>query len=427
MLEVIEIGMHEPHLNIFHAYRGPTSSEEAATRQLEDNLTRALMVTLDVTKNSPFAAAIFETLHLPAEAAFTPYRCGLQVSRPSPDWPAPERRRLLVIHGGPDLVIDQDAGSATTGRSDAVIVMRDCVVAIESKLGNRVSQGQLDRHRATLDIQDERICDVTWTQLTRALAEVGAAEPSKSVAAFVAQQLEEYLRMNGYGGVSLEHFAFFATGPEDRDPLVKEGIQRALRELGTEVKNALDSPWASQLLNIMPQNREASFIIAPTTATPRPPHLTIAMHPSGLSFLANVELASAYGMFLRSWQEDPDGFIDVIKNLATQPVRTANDIPWIFGVTRRVRQGIRNYHYWSAVSVATETLAGMPPDLLRQFIDHAIEKPAPEGYSEGYPAITISKNYPAEFVLAKGDLAGALAADAQQLESFFNWIRHPIR
>jgi hypothetical protein len=216
--------MQDPHLNVFHAYRGAAYSENASARQLEDNLTRSLVITLDLIRESPARMPIFEALGIDESESDKPYQCQLQVSRESPDWPPPSLRRLVVIHGGPQLQIADTSHQASKGRVDAIVTTSGCLMAIESKLDNVVGQSQLDRHRDTLDIRSPERVDVTWSELVRRIRSIPREHRSDAVVDFILTQFEEYLQMNGFGGLTHEHFSYFAHASDRRDPLVKDGI-----------------------------------------------------------------------------------------------------------------------------------------------------------------------------------------------------------
>src|SRR4051794_15891195 len=96
--------MSDPHLNLFQAYRGPVASDVARERQLEDNLTRALIALLHVVRMSPAQWPLLEVLGFPRGDAAEHVQCLLQVSEQDPAWPPPADRHLVVIHGGAGLV-----------------------------------------------------------------------------------------------------------------------------------------------------------------------------------------------------------------------------------------------------------------------------------------------------------------------------------
>ncbi len=415
--------MSDPHTNIFHAYRGPASSEDASERQLEDNLTRSLVITLNHVRESSARRALLDALHVPPLHQDRAFHCRLQVSAASPDWPEPSKRRLLVIHGGPVLTATESPGDAMTGRADAVIATGDFLLAIESKLEDQVQQSQLDRHRETLGIPETGISTVTWSELARVARRILTKGPAEPVARFVLEQFEEYLRMNGFGGLTQEHFTYFAQVPSDRDPLVKEGIRRALEEIGDEVARTTGTYWAPCMMKMQKDQSDAGVVLEAGKRAEKP-HLTIAIGAAGLSIFANVELQGPYTQFVNAWRTNPDALIEIIRQLGRMPVQSADDIPWRFRVVRRAYLGRpRDYHYWSSADIAANTLAAWPEEMIHQFIDQVVEKP--EG--EGAPEIMVVRSYPVPVVLGSDQLSARLSTDAVQLESFFDWIGVPFR
>jgi hypothetical protein len=77
---------------------------------------------------------------------------------------------------------------------------------------------------------------VTWAEIAGAARDALARDKQPSVARFVLGQLEEYPRMNGFGGFTHAHFSFFVASPDERDDLTKDGIRRTLRSVIDELK-----------------------------------------------------------------------------------------------------------------------------------------------------------------------------------------------
>lgn len=97
------------HLNVFHAYRGASQDDVARERQLEDNLTRALAITITRLEGVEARATVLGALGVDSD-----HRAGLRTLRaevtvPGATWPPSNRRRLLVVHGGPRLQLEGDS------------------------------------------------------------------------------------------------------------------------------------------------------------------------------------------------------------------------------------------------------------------------------------------------------------------------------
>lgn len=413
----------EPHVNLFFAYRGPSPSDEAATRQLEDNLTRALIVTLRTVQDRHARRALLRALSIDEDALDQPPRVALQVRAPGDDWPPRHRRRLLVIHGGPALTIATGTSPTVTGRADAVVIAGDSLVAIESKLANVVERAQLDRHCTTLGIPPDAIVDVNWSTLARVMHSLRVSESVDAVGAYLIRQLGEYLMLNGFGTLSESHFAYFAVPVDDRDSSVKDGIRRILGDLGVTVAAMIGTPWTPHVLNITPRSTDAGVVLEPGERG-RAPHLTIGLDPSGMTIFGNVELEPSYRVFVRALASAPEQFVGIVRALGGQVVRTAADLPWEFRVVRRVPLSQpRQYHYWTSFTAAAPVLASWPDETIVDLIRRAIEKPA----GEAAPEIVLARRYPASMLIRNERVAELLAADARALEPYFAWLGVPMR
>ena len=416
--------MNDPHLNIFHSYRGPSASEGTATRQLEDNLTRALIITLEKIRQSAARVEMLRSLRIPVTNLNEPYQCRLQVSKEDPDWPRSSKRRLLVIHGGPTLNVTREHDATMTGRVDAIIASNDFVLAIESKLGNQVSEGQLDRHRATLGITSAGTDDITWTDVFRAARHARLSTKHEPIVHFVLKQFEEYLHMNGFGGLTEEHLSYFALRQESRDDLVKDGIRRALTELITTLAKIWGTDWnVHRPGNIMNGGRDAFVKLAPGREG-QSPHLSVVIGPAGLDIFENGETERPFSRFRKALKQDEYGLIEVLRSLGTDwPQQVATTPTWRLSVVRRIPNRPRFDHYHPALDIVIATLVGWDDAHISWFLESVTEKP--EG--EHAPEIKLIRTYPADLIINNDDLPAQLAADASQLEPFFDWLGEPVR
>ncbi len=417
--------MSDPHFNIFHAYRGSNRSEAAAYRQLEDNLTRALGITLRAIHGTSMQAALLERLGFDSSESEDDYRVHLQLARP-PTTP-PAKRFLLVIHGGPKLQMNERENTATTSRVDAVVVSRRTMVAIESKIDNVVERSQLDRHRAAFEVPATNVFDLTWSELARAIRSISLTPAAPHVARYVLSQFEEYLTMNGFGGLTHEHFAYFALPPEERDMLVKDGIRRSLEEIGGYLVKGIPTEWNRRVLNIASNaSHGADFgvvVIEPGSRASHP-HLTISIDSSGLHIHPNIELEPPYQRFKKTLRGRPAGLTGLLRQLGRNPIRSDSDRPWRFRVVRRTPLGPpRQYHYYPLIDVATTVFQTWDNSELVGFIEKMTTKPD----GEAAPQILIVKTHPSTHLLAADDFESTLLDDIREIEPFFDWIGEPIR
>jgi hypothetical protein len=416
--------MRDPHLNIFHAYRGPADSPETRYRQLEDNLTRALVVMLTTLRESPARLPILELLGVPSAIAESPFQCRLQVSEPDMGWPPSSDRRLVVIHDGSALTVRSGNEHALRGRIDAIIASRRFVVAIESKLGQHVEQDQLDRHRQTLSIVDRHVHALTWSQLARAVRATRLGMRPSPVARFVMEQFEEYLYMNGFGGLNETQLGYFSQPPEQRDELVKEGIRRSLEALMRDLAKAWDTGWRIRVGNIGRLDTGAWAKLEPP-ASGQSPHLSVGVTAAGLDIFANVETAAPYRRFRAVWERDSTALLGILQQLGSPwPPPSTDRQPWRFSVVRRIPTGRpMTYEYWPALDITAAMLSTWSDERAYWIVDAATRQ-APQ---EAVPEIKVVRSFPAALFLGDVQLVDRLIESALQLELYFTWLGEPIR
>ncbi len=296
----------DPHLNVFHAYRGGPAGEGARFRQLEDNLTRALGIVLATLGPRREAAPLLERMGVDERLCEEPFQVLLQVPAPSPGWPPPSRRTLLAIVTeksvqGAEAVLPGEAAPGGA-RADMVLLWPDGALVVESELKPKPEEQQMKRLRGVFSPAREALC--TWSELARAVREM---RPRDAAERFLLQQFEEYLRMNGFGGFTEEHFAYFAWSPERRasEPVTKRGAQQAMRELLRQLKAAWGVDWELRVGQLRDSDRTLWGKLEPT---PRPaPHLSLEISTDGLHVFANVETKRPFERFVASWERDPQG------------------------------------------------------------------------------------------------------------------------
>jgi hypothetical protein len=260
----------DPHLNVFHPYRGPSTADGSVERQLENNLTRALAVCLTRLAASNARTRLLEAFGILRYRAQGFERCDLQVSKPDANWPPPSKRSIAVVTGtAADLA--PAPHPAANGVLDLVIVGTDFVLGVESKIGSMVTHGQLAAHAKTLQTQPADAASVTWTSLARRAREILSSEVMQPVPRFVLQQFEDYLRMNGFGGFTNDHFAFFALTPDEREQAgdTRVAIRRQMRELVQGLKIGLASNFVENVGRITNTGADAYAALKPPSKARR--------------------------------------------------------------------------------------------------------------------------------------------------------------
>ena len=128
--------------NLFYFFRGPSAGgDQARIRQLENNLTKSLIVVLEHADREVYLGAFASLLGL--RPVGKNIRFSLQ-RRPICALTAP--KRLVVGITGGDMTLAEGHRTQKKGRPDAWILTDSWTVLIESKLGSKIDEDQLRDH-----------------------------------------------------------------------------------------------------------------------------------------------------------------------------------------------------------------------------------------------------------------------------------------
>jgi hypothetical protein len=410
--------LRDPHLNVFHAYRGPGADADRQA-QLEDNLTRALVVTLVRLRGTAAAGPILDALKVPRSGRGT---CDvrLQLGRlPESYAPQPDTR-IVLVHAGPKLELDPSpVWGRDRGRPDAVFFGREWTVALEAKLGNRVGHDQIEGHRRTLRAPHAEQLSVTWLEVAEAVRATRRRVSKESTEDFLLQQFEEYLAMTGFGGLVEEQFAYLALAPKDRekDSVTKDGIRRSLGTLAETVREAWAPKWVPHIGKVLASSAGAWATVGPPGAEEAHPHLTIGLSPAGIDIFANIETEGPWRMFRDALRRAPNDLVGFLQ--ALDPPGNGEPRGWRLEVVRRVNTG-RPRDFWTppALTIGAGAIGNLPADALLAMLDAATAKPS----SESAPEVMVLRRYDAAAVVRRSELPDWLVADAKALTPFFEWL-----
>ena len=203
------------HHNLFYSYRGATAHSAERDRQIENNLTKALINTLSLGGESvwrPFLA----DLGLPAatHAKFLMQRDDL------PSGGACKKRHRVLLG------ISKLRSQWTPGSNPCVAILKDkrprdawvhgdgFAVLVESKLTGDFSMDQMSAHLACLGTENgpAKLIKKTWGEINffffRALCPRVTDAPSRLLIRQFVQFLE-YSAMTGFTGFQIDHFQYF--------------------------------------------------------------------------------------------------------------------------------------------------------------------------------------------------------------------------
>jgi hypothetical protein len=206
------------HHNLFYSYRGSSTDAADRDRQLENNLTKALINTLALGGESvwrPFLADL--GLGDALQPSFLLQRRDLPSGSA-----AKRRRRVLLGIAKQESDWFPDEGVETTGERipDAWIYGDGFAILVESKIGGGFSPGQMQGHVARLQGTDDappRIVLKTWGQIYgffRGLLPSLKDARSHLLVTQLAQFLE-FSGMTAFTGFRSEHFDYFILHDDD--------------------------------------------------------------------------------------------------------------------------------------------------------------------------------------------------------------------
>ena len=196
------------YLNVFFAYRGVPQSDVTLTKggQLEDNLTRALGITLDHASRSTLTSFLDMICHASIPASAVTDTLVLLQPLESPE--APLRRLVGLSPVGALNRRDFEEGAGGSRPDLLIVIPGKAVIVIESKAVSGTNGEQLWRHARAhglplpvrragkLQIPDEWV-QQSWRHLARWAEEASDPDP---IAAFLLCEFAEYLHISGVTG-----------------------------------------------------------------------------------------------------------------------------------------------------------------------------------------------------------------------------------
>lgn len=238
----------DPRWNIFFQYRGPSPEQDEfpRDRQLENNLTKALLGILYHTSPQVGRTALFSLLaaHPQARAMAVRFRdekvdLGLQ-SVPSEAESAPHRGVMLITGPGSSS-IREDEQFGQRGRPDAWIRSRSgSTLLIEAKLGSVVSRRQIAAHlKAAGWASSVPLIRTTWEDWHNVFSRVRSAHGLPPVDCFLLDQFLGYLEVVGvapFTGFQAQDFDFFL----HYDSTYRPRLRQKLQQFAEKVHGLLD-------------------------------------------------------------------------------------------------------------------------------------------------------------------------------------------
>ena len=285
------------HHNLFYGYRGPHSADSDRERQLENNVTKALINTLRLGGESvwrPFLAelgvsdgneAVFllQRADLPSGSAALRQRCVLLGISPSQSRWSPED------------AVDETYASIP----DAWIYGEGFAVLVESKVAGDFINGQMQSHLARLQDRGHRepvVVLKTWRQVydlfRRQLPSLTGAS------ALLVQQFIEFLEysdMSGFTGFRREHFDYFLSHDDDD---ARRWVRAQVTDFADRAQKRLcefaDFYESSDVGTLRQSDSYCWVAFGPASGAYRKvTHQSISLSFDGVKVFVNAELKSA--------------------------------------------------------------------------------------------------------------------------------------
>lgn len=207
--------------NMFYWFRGPSpGGTPAAQRQLENNLTKSLITVLEHCDRSVVLRAFLQKLGLSVarDVVFSLQR--------KPAIATATRKRIVLAITGGDADPEPKPSRTEEGRPDAWICSGGWTILIESKIGARVTKGQLAAHAraAGWPPRTYRIVRLSWQELHRFLKNAFPRVPHRDEVSrlLLTEWLSylEYQNMAEFEKLEPVDFDFFNLSEEERRALL---------------------------------------------------------------------------------------------------------------------------------------------------------------------------------------------------------------
>ncbi len=285
------------HHNLFYSYRGPNTDDRDRERQLENNITKALVNTLRLggeTVWRPFLAEFGVTDA--RDAAFLLQRRDLASGGAA-------QRRCRVLLGiathPSQWSPTENAMEAYESIPDAWIYGDGFAVLVESKVSGDFSDEQMQGHLARLQSTGHSRPAVvlkTWREVHRFFHQLSSgltSAPALLVQQFI--QFLEYSDVSGFNGFRCEHFDYFLSHDDHDARLWGRG---QMTDFAERVQKQLCKSipfYSSYDVGTLKQSNSYCWVaFGPADGKYRKlSHQTISISSDGLRVFINSELKSA--------------------------------------------------------------------------------------------------------------------------------------
>jgi hypothetical protein len=283
------------HQNLFYSYRGPITDDADRDRQLENNLTKALINTLKLVGETvwrPFLAEL--------GLAGVPRDFLLQ-RRDIPGGAASKRHRVLLGISKEESAWAHVTGAATTDESlpDAWVYGDGFAVLVETKVNGDFSPGQMEAHYRLLQPKGSAppLLKLTTWKETHRLFSSFLPRLTDSASLLLVQQFTQFLEycgMSGFTGFRREHFDYFVLHDDDD---ARRWILEQVKAFASQVQAILQrfAPFYEgyEIGTLKRADSYCWFAFGPPCTYRNVTHQTMSLAANGLSVFVNTELKAA--------------------------------------------------------------------------------------------------------------------------------------
>jgi hypothetical protein len=285
------------HHNLFYSYRGPIANDVDRDRQLENNLTKALINTLELGDERVWRPFL-------AELGLSSVPRGFLLQRNDvPGGAGHKRHRLLlgISNQKSRWSLDVNAKSKQESIPDAWVYGDGFAILVESKVNSDFSAGQMQAHHARLNSLEGEppvVRLMTWKQLHRLFNSfLPSLKKTASRQHLLVQQFIEFLEysgMSGFTGFRREHFDYFVLHDDDD---ARRWILEQVKDLASHVQALLHKfatfYEAYDIGTLKRSDLKCWFAFGPRGTYRNVTHQTLSLDANGLTIFVNAELKAA--------------------------------------------------------------------------------------------------------------------------------------
>lgn len=328
------------HHNLFYGYQGANTDDADRNLQLENNLTKALINTLQLGGETVWRPFLAELGLADAPRGFLLQR------RDLPGGAASRRNRVLLGISNQESAWSPDAGIATTYESlpDAWVYGDGFAVLVESKVNGGFSPRQMESHYGRLrpiDGTPPVIKLTTWKQVHRLFGSFLPSMTDTASRLLVKQfiQFLEYSGMSGFTGFRREHFDYFVLHDDDD---TRCWILEQVEDFASQVRAILRkfAPFYEdyEIGTLKRTDSYCWFAFGPRSTYRNMTHQTMSLAANGLSIFVNAELKPATDRLKRVVRQSGDVLRDALQDLHLYE-------PFELVLKERIRRQASLYNY----------------------------------------------------------------------------------